>query len=161
VGHVPEGSVDLITLWDVIEHISEPLAAVERLVPLLRPGGIMVLETPDVSFPLRPATIAIRKVVEPVRWSDMLYYADHQIYFSAAGLGTLLESAGLDVMEHLGMRSPHAKMQRIFEVWSAKGAGAGKLGPLLYGPLDTAMGALHLNNKMIVLARAPWEPDTA
>jgi 2-polyprenyl-3-methyl-5-hydroxy-6-metoxy-1,4-benzoquinol methylase len=154
---IPDGSVDLITLWDVIEHISEPLAAVERLVPLLRPGGIMAFETPDVSFPLRPATIAIRKVVEPVRWSDMLYYADHQIYFSEAGLTALLESAGLEVMEHLGMRSPHAKMERIFDVLSAKGSGAGKLGPLLYGPLDAALRTLHLNNKMIVLARAPWD----
>lgn len=157
---IPAGSIDLITLWDVIEHINEPLAAVERLVPLLRPGGIMAFETPDVTFPLRPATIAIRKVVEPIRWSDMLYYADHQIYFSAAGLTTLLETAGLDVMEHIGMRSPHAKMERIFEVWAGKGAGAGKLGPLLYGPLDATMRTFHLNNKMIVLARKPWDAPT-
>lgn len=152
---VPAGSVDVVTLWDVVEHIHEPRAAVERLVPLLRPGGAMVLETPDVAFPLRPATIAIRKVVEPIRWSDMLYYSDHQTYFSVAGLTSLLESVGLEVTEHLGMRSPSAKMQRIFEVWADKGAGAGRLGPLLYRPLDATMRALRMNNKMVLVARRP------
>lgn len=150
---VPAGSVDLITLWDVVEHIHEPRAALERLVPLLRPGGAMVLETPDVAFPLRPATIAIRKVVEPIRWSDMLYYSDHQTYFSVAGLTTMLDSVGVEVVEHLGMRSPSAKMQRIFEVWADKGAGAGRLGPLLYRPLDASMRALRMNNKMVLVAR--------
>lgn len=154
---VPAGSVDMVTLWDVIEHVHDPRGMVEDLVPYLRPGGIMAFETPDVSFPVRPAVIAIRKVAEPIRWSDMLYYKNHLVYFSADGIRTLLESAGLEVMEVRGMRSPQAKMRQLFEVWADKGVGAGKLGPALYEGLDGVMRRVHMTNKLIVVARKPWE----
>lgn len=153
---VPAGSVDLVTLWDVVEHLDDPAEVVRDLTSLLRPGGLMAFETPDASFPVRPAVIAIRKVAEPIRWSDMLYYSDHLTYFTVAGLSTLVERAGLEVMEHRGMRSPQAKMSQLFDVWAERGAGAGRLGPVLYRPLDAAMRTFHVNNKMILIARRPW-----
>ncbi len=45
---VPTGSrFDVITLWDVIEHIPDPVAAMARVRDLLAPGGTVVLTTPD------------------------------------------------------------------------------------------------------------------
>lgn len=38
-------SFDLITLWDVAEHLQDPHAAFTRLAAWLRPGGILALET--------------------------------------------------------------------------------------------------------------------
>ena len=40
-------SFDIITLWDVIEHVSDVKRMVERIKELLRPGGVMLLKTPD------------------------------------------------------------------------------------------------------------------
>ncbi|MEZ4866403.1 MAG: class I SAM-dependent methyltransferase [Caldilineaceae bacterium] len=40
-------SFDIVTLWEVIEHIPEPLAALADIRRLLRPGGIMLLSTPN------------------------------------------------------------------------------------------------------------------
>jgi SAM-dependent methyltransferase len=37
---------DLITLWDVIEHVEEPQAVLAGLIKLLKPQGRIVLETP-------------------------------------------------------------------------------------------------------------------
>lgn len=152
---VEPGSVDLVTMWDVIEHLVDPAAAVRDLVPLLRPGGLMVFETPDVAFPLRPIAIAVRKVAEPIRYSEVLYFAGHRTYFSTDGLGRLLEAQGLEVMTHMGMRSPQAKMRKLFDHLSEgrRGLTLGRL----FGPLDGAMRALGVNNKMIMIARRPWE----
>jgi SAM-dependent methyltransferase len=38
---------DLITLWDVLEHLPDPHAAVTEIHRLLRPGGRLVLTTGD------------------------------------------------------------------------------------------------------------------
>lgn len=37
---------DLITLWDVIEHVDFPRETLESAVRLLKPGGMLLLETP-------------------------------------------------------------------------------------------------------------------
>jgi 2-polyprenyl-3-methyl-5-hydroxy-6-metoxy-1,4-benzoquinol methylase len=154
---VPEGSVDMLTLWDVIEHVHDPRALLEESLRYLRPGGLVVMETPDVRFMLRPLVIGLRKVVEPIRWSDMLYYSAHQVYFSARGLSTLMARCGLDVVHEHGMRSPSTKMAHLLEHWASKGAGAGRLGPALFTPLDRTMRAVGMTNKLIMAGRVPTD----
>jgi SAM-dependent methyltransferase len=153
--HVAPGSVDMITLWDVIEHVYDPRDLLASALVYLRPGGIVVMETPDVSFPARPVVIAIRKVAEPIRWSDALYFAGHKVYFSARGLSTLMARCGLDVVGQRGMRSPNAKMANLFEHLAANGGGVGRLGARMYKPLDRAMRTAHVNNKLIMVGRKP------
>ena len=41
------GRFDAITLWDVIEHLNDPVAAIDRLLSLLKPGGVLLLDTPS------------------------------------------------------------------------------------------------------------------
>ena len=149
------GGVDAVTLWDVIEHVDDPLGMLLTARSLLRPGGVVIMETPDVRFPARPFVIAVRKVAEPIRWSDMLYYSAHQTYFSARGLSTLLGRAGFDVIDQVGMRSPSAKMERLFRLWADAGSGAGKLGPVLYKPLDRSMQLAKVTNKLIMVGQLP------
>jgi len=51
---LPAGAYDLVTMWDVIEHVPDPMAFIERAAALLRSGGVFVLATPDVdSLPAR------------------------------------------------------------------------------------------------------------
>ncbi len=46
---VPEGQrFDVIFLGQVIEHLNEPVKAVQALSQLLRPGGLLVLSTPNL-----------------------------------------------------------------------------------------------------------------
>lgn len=44
----PEGSFDVITLWDVIEHTTDPAAVLERCRRLLKPRGVLVVNYPDI-----------------------------------------------------------------------------------------------------------------
>ena len=43
------GIYDVITLWDVLEHVSNPAATLLLCYGLLKPGGILVLKCPDPS----------------------------------------------------------------------------------------------------------------
>jgi 2-polyprenyl-3-methyl-5-hydroxy-6-metoxy-1,4-benzoquinol methylase len=45
----PQNSFDAIVLWDVIEHVWDPIEVLSNVLPLLKPGGIVVLSTPDAS----------------------------------------------------------------------------------------------------------------
>ena len=40
-------SFDVITLWDVLEHMPKPAKVLELCYDLLRPGGMLVLKCPD------------------------------------------------------------------------------------------------------------------
>lgn len=40
-------SFDVVTLWDVLEHVPEPVRTVEAIRAILKPGGLLALNTPD------------------------------------------------------------------------------------------------------------------
>lgn len=44
----PAGWFDLITLWDVLEHLYDPVAALQQLAGWLRPGGVLALGVPNL-----------------------------------------------------------------------------------------------------------------
>jgi 2-polyprenyl-3-methyl-5-hydroxy-6-metoxy-1,4-benzoquinol methylase len=54
------GSLDMITLWDVIEHIPKPHSLLQYLHSLLKPGGILFMQTPNFPFQLLKANLKVR-----------------------------------------------------------------------------------------------------
>ena len=38
---------DIITLWDVIEHVNDPLATLKNAAKLMKPGGLLAIDTPN------------------------------------------------------------------------------------------------------------------
>ena len=47
-GQFAEGALDLVTLWQVIEHLRDPAAVLRRIRPMLRKGGMVAVSTPNV-----------------------------------------------------------------------------------------------------------------
>jgi SAM-dependent methyltransferase len=43
----PENSFDAVTLWDVLEHLHEPLESLHEVFRVLKPGGIVVSRVPN------------------------------------------------------------------------------------------------------------------
>lgn len=85
------GSFDVLTLWDVIEHVPEPVAELEYCRELLRPGGIIVLSTPDAGSLVAKLTGA--------RWMGFKLAEEHLYYFSRKTMALALEKAGFDVLD--------------------------------------------------------------
>ncbi len=46
--HLPEDHFALITFWDVLEHLPDPLDALRRAARLVRPGGVVAMTFPNV-----------------------------------------------------------------------------------------------------------------
>ena len=47
--NLADNSFDVITLWDVLEHMPDPAKALHLCHNLLKPGGLLVLKCPDPS----------------------------------------------------------------------------------------------------------------
>ena len=48
------GIFDVVTIWDVWEHVHKPLEFIERCINLLNPGGLLALSIPNSSgYPAR------------------------------------------------------------------------------------------------------------
>lgn len=111
------GSVDLLTLFDVIEHTPDPKAAIRRAHELLAPGGVLAITYPDY------ASLAARAMGS--RWVFLLTV--HLYYFEPATMRRLLESCGFDV----GRCSPHFQTLELGYVFQRAAPYLGRLGAWL------------------------------
>ena len=94
----PPSSFDLITLWDVIEHIPDPDLLLTQIGRLLKPGGGLFLHTPNACVQLVKARI--KKGIKGERAGDHYLEArDHVNLYSVAGITRVLERCGFQDVE--------------------------------------------------------------
>jgi SAM-dependent methyltransferase len=103
-------SFDVITLGEVIEHIlNHPFGLVKRLAELLRPGGLMIVDTPNCCTLWNGWRMITNKynlwgthdfIHEPkIKDGEVISIGEiHYHEYSPAELRGLLESAGLTVL---------------------------------------------------------------
>lgn len=79
------GKIELITLWDVIEHIDDGLVAINILKQFLTPEGVIVMRTPNL--------VSLEyDILGDYYYSFKL---DHIKYYSPLSLDTLAQRCGL------------------------------------------------------------------
>ena len=83
------GSVEVLFMHHVIEHLPEPVATLARLRDLLVPGGILVGQTPDVD--------AVERRVYGDHWGQW-HLPHHLVLFNRTTLGAVARAAGLEVV---------------------------------------------------------------
>ena len=86
---LPPGAFSAVVLGDVIEHLPDPRAALERIRSLLAPGGVVWLALPDAGS--RVARVLGR------RWWSVI--PTHVQYYTRGSITTLLGRAGFEVLE--------------------------------------------------------------
>jgi SAM-dependent methyltransferase len=92
---IAPNSLDIITLWDVIEHIPKPHSLLEYLFSLLKPGGILFLQTPNFPFQLWKARAKVfLKGMKP--GVHYLEAKDHINNYYMETLGRLGEQCGFE-----------------------------------------------------------------
>jgi methionine biosynthesis protein MetW len=85
-------SFDLVVLADVLEHLSDPAAALRRAAGWCRPGGFVLVSVPNVAH-WRARLELLRG-----RWPQEergTFDSSHLRWFTRASLGQLLADAGL------------------------------------------------------------------
>jgi SAM-dependent methyltransferase len=87
--HYGQNSFDVVTLWDVLEHTGDPRTFVGECRRILKPGGLLVVNYPDIGS-------WIARAMGP-RWVFLL--SVHLYYFTRQTMRALLDRAGFDVIE--------------------------------------------------------------
>lgn len=82
---LPSGAFDVVAIFEVIEHLSNPVATLRQLRTLLRQGGCLVLSTPNVS--------SLSRRMLGRHWA-VLNPGEHLHYFSERTLTDALHRAG-------------------------------------------------------------------
>jgi SAM-dependent methyltransferase len=96
LGHAVDTPVDVVCLWDTIEHLARPDLYVEKAATILNRGGVIALTTGDIG------SLVAR--VRGARWRQ-IHPPTHLHYFSKSTLTRLLERSGFRIryLGHEGM----------------------------------------------------------
>ncbi len=107
-------SYDLITMWDVIEHVIDPVAVVRAMRQLLRPGGLMVFCTPDEGSLLAGVGQWLYRLSSGRYFypAYALHPPAHTYFFSRRGFASLLQSADMKPLENYSQKAffEHSQM---------------------------------------------------
>jgi len=90
----PESSFDIVTLWQVLEHVPYPLTVLKEVYRILKPGGLVVASTPNIEG--IPAKILRKK------WWDIKRLHINQ--FTTKTLADILHNAGFKKMSSVSYR---------------------------------------------------------
>jgi ubiquinone/menaquinone biosynthesis C-methylase UbiE len=81
-------SFDAVTMWDVVEHLLDPMTDLQEVTRLLKPGGVFCVHTINIDS-------AFARLMGK-RWPWLVEM--HNYFFSPKTLGAMVEKAGLQVV---------------------------------------------------------------
>ncbi len=97
------GRFDLVTLWDVIEHVNFPMETLEAALRVLKPGGMLFVDTPS----REAASYRLSEWLYRLTGGKICLYLDsfysaapfgHKQIFRPGQLAQLAQKAGFDVL---------------------------------------------------------------
>jgi 2-polyprenyl-3-methyl-5-hydroxy-6-metoxy-1,4-benzoquinol methylase len=104
---------EVVIFWHSLEHIADPLAAIERAREILKPGGLLVVAVPNFK--------SIQARISGKEWFH-LDVPRHYVHFSSRGLKKALKERGFRIVStaHFSMeQNPYGWIQsllnRVFE----------------------------------------------
>ena len=139
------GPFDLVTMWDVIEHVPEPVQLLTEARSLLRPDGHLVLETQNVDS-------RFAKLLGP-KWHHFKH-EEHIYHFNRSTLQRTLHQAGFETLH----TSPSYGGKFVSLEFVAERAGRvhpllGRLLGLMMRPFGRAAVYVNLRDELIAGAR--------
>lgn len=144
-----EERFDVISMTDVIEHLHDPRATVQRMFDLTKPGGVAIVTTMDSD--------SLSSRILGKRLEDFRRTREHLYFFNRSTATRLLEDAGYQVISiksyghtfELGFLSDRIGLisKRL-----------GKLAKYLVQRLDLNQVRVHINpgTKMVIFARREY-----
>jgi 2-polyprenyl-3-methyl-5-hydroxy-6-metoxy-1,4-benzoquinol methylase len=87
----PDNYFDVIILWDVIEHFTNPQLELLEIYRILKPGGIFSVITPDSG--------SLQAKIWRGKWVEYLRPSEHLYFFSKKVLIEKISEIGFDVLD--------------------------------------------------------------
>jgi len=158
----PTASFDVVTLWDVFEHLHDPLHTLTEIHRILRPDGIVVIRVPNLAS-----------------WDAQLFGATwagldsprHLYLFTPTTLTAFLNKAGFGVIEHSCAIGSYMTFVLSIRFWlTARGVSTKTreiISKLLYHPLARLasaplfyLGSMTLRGPLLVTVARKVEAET-
>lgn len=145
---------DAVTLWDVIEHVNYPFQTLRSAVNVLKPGGLLLIDTPcRDSFYHRFGELTYHltggrfPTFLNAMYSSHLF--GHKQIFSTDEMRRLFEAAGLEVLE---LHKFH-ELSFPYEFYLKKLFRSPALVRLLLPAVHIFFKIFKIRNKMLVIGR--------
>jgi 2-polyprenyl-3-methyl-5-hydroxy-6-metoxy-1,4-benzoquinol methylase len=125
---IQESTFDVVTMWDVIEHVTNPMETLQAAWRALRPGGYLVIHTMDLASPFAK--------IMGKRWPWFMEM--HLFYFTHDTMRQMLEKTHFEVV-WMGAQGRYLQAGYLSSRVTA-------LAPVLGHPLEWLMTVLKLRN---------------
>ncbi|MFO1051508.1 MAG: class I SAM-dependent methyltransferase [Planctomycetota bacterium] len=138
------GSFDLLTMWDVIEHVPDPQDLLREARRMLRPDGRLIVETQNIDS--RFARLLGR------RWHHFKH-EEHIYHFNAGTIRRVLEDSGFEIES---MTSSYAGKYVSFSFIAERASRLNKVVSFLLKPLALLRRAnvyLNFHDELVVVAK--------
>lgn len=150
---VADGSLDIVTLFHVLEHLDDSLQTLIRVREKLKPGARVLIEVPH-------ARDALFTLYDSDAFKRFTFWSEHLVLHTRQSLTRLLDCAGFDRIEVSGCQRYPLSNHLHWLVRQAPGGheawpflnGAG-----LHAEYEAALSRVDRTDTLIVHAQAPCE----
>jgi 2-polyprenyl-3-methyl-5-hydroxy-6-metoxy-1,4-benzoquinol methylase len=94
---IPAHSLDAIVMMDVLEHLSDPQSTLRGCIELLKPDGILLVQTP--CYPEKTTLLQLHQ--RRHKFPEMLDKNEHPLLFSMSSARELFRRAGAPHLEFI------------------------------------------------------------
>lgn len=120
MSEIASESIDRIISADTIEHIPDVYAAAAEMHRVIKRGGILVINTPNIAYVKRRILLLCGRFPSTSQpneglGSDVLFDGGHLHYFTFRSLRLLLLKAGFQVGDRMG----YGRFGRLHRLWPA------------------------------------------
>lgn len=118
MSQLDSNSVDRIISADTIEHIPDVYSAAREMHRVLKPEGVMVINTPNIAFLKKRIMLCMGRFPSTSQpnegiGDDILFDGGHLHYFTYRSLGIVLQRAGFELISKVG----YGKLGLVHNVW--------------------------------------------
>lgn len=112
------GSIDCIVSADTIEHIPDVYRAADELFRVLKAGGKLVMNTPNIAFLKKRVLLMLGRFPSTSQpneglGNDILFDGGHLHYFTYRSLSLLLERVGFEIEKRVG----YGALGRVHDIY--------------------------------------------